>query len=45
MSEKIVDEEFEAAEQKVEASHQQAVAELREKVQRAKSAALKKLSP
>jgi len=45
MTEEIVDEPFDAAAEDVEAEHQQAVAHLRSKVERAKSAALKKTSP
>ena len=44
MSEEIVDEAFDSAAEKVEAAHQQAVADLRSKVENAKLAALKKVS-
>jgi hypothetical protein len=42
MTEKIVDEPFDAAAEDVEAEHKQAVADLRSKVEKAKSTALKK---
>ena len=44
MTEETVDEPFDAAAEKVEAAHQQAVADLRSKLEKAKAAALKKLS-
>ena len=44
MTEETVDEAFDAAAEKVEAAHQQAVADLRSKLEKAKSAALKKVS-
>jgi len=44
MTEETVDEAFDAASEKVEAAHQQAVADLRSKLEKAKSAALKKVS-
>jgi len=45
MTEEIVDEPFDAAAERVEAAHQQAVADLRSKLEKAKSVALKKVSP
>ncbi|MGD0477709.1 MAG: hypothetical protein ABSB29_06030 [Nitrososphaerales archaeon] len=44
MTEETVDEAFNAATEKVEATHRQAVADLRSKLEKAKSAALKKVS-
>jgi hypothetical protein len=44
MTEETVDEPFDAAAEKIEAAHKQAVAELRSKLEKAKSAALKKVS-
>ncbi|MGD0397182.1 MAG: hypothetical protein ABSB26_09815 [Nitrososphaerales archaeon] len=44
MTEETVDEPFSIAVEKVEAAHKQAVADLRSKLERAKSAALKKVS-
>jgi len=44
MTEEIIDEPFDAAAEKVEAEHQRAVADLRSKIERAKAAALKKVS-
>jgi len=44
MSEETVDEAFDAAAEKIEAAHEQAVAELRSKLEKARSAALKKVS-
>lgn len=44
MTEEIIDEPFDDAAEKVEAAHQQAVADLRAKLEKAKSAALKKVS-
>jgi hypothetical protein len=44
MTEEIVDEPFDAAAERVEVAHQQAVADLRSKLEKAKSAALKKVS-
>jgi len=44
MTEEIVDEPFDAAAERVEAAHQQAVADLRSKLEKAKSAALKKVN-
>lgn len=43
MIEEIVGEPFDAAVEKVEAAHQQAVDDLRSRLERAKSEALKKL--
>jgi len=45
MTEEIVDEPFNAAAEKVESAHQQAVADLRSRLKKARSAALKKVSP
>jgi hypothetical protein len=45
MSEDLSEEPFESASQKVEDSYQVAVAELKSKVEKAKSSALKKLAP
>jgi uncharacterized protein YjbJ (UPF0337 family) len=45
MSESIVDGPSKEAARKVEAAHEQAVGELKSSVEKAKSAALKKLSP
>ena len=45
MTEETVDEPFNAAAEKVEAAHKQAVADLKSKLEKAKSAALKKVSP
>jgi hypothetical protein len=44
MTEETVDEAFDAAAEKVEATHRQAVDDLRSKLDKAKSAALKKIS-
>jgi uncharacterized protein YjbJ (UPF0337 family) len=44
MTEETVDEAFNAAVEKVEGRHQQAVADLRSKLEKAKSAALKKVN-
>jgi DNA-binding protein YbaB len=44
MTEETVDEAFDAAAEKVEAAHRQAMADLRSKLEKAKSAALKKVS-
>jgi hypothetical protein len=44
MTEETVNEAFDAAAEKVEAAHRQAVADLRSKLEKAKSAALKKVS-
>jgi DNA-binding protein YbaB len=44
MTEETVDEAFNAAVEKVEAAHKQAMADLRSKLEKAKSAALKKVS-
>lgn len=40
----VVDEAFDSASKRVDESHDEAVAELKSKVEKAKSAALKKLS-
>ena len=45
MTEETVDEPFNAAAEKIEAAHKQAVAELRSKLEKARSVALKKVSP
>ncbi len=45
MTEETVDEPFNAAAEKVEAAHKQAVADLKSKLEKAKSAAMKKVSP
>ena len=45
MSEEIVDEPFRSATEKVEAAHQQAVSELKSKIEKAKSDALRKVKP
>ena len=45
MTEETVDEPFNAAAEKVETAHKQAVADLKSKLEKAKSAALKKVSP
>jgi hypothetical protein len=45
MTEETVDEPFNAAAEKVEAAHKQAVADLKSKLEKAKSATLKKVSP
>ncbi len=44
MTEEIVNEPFDAAAERVEEAHQQAVADLRSKLEKAKSEALKKVS-
>ncbi|MGD0145807.1 MAG: hypothetical protein ABSB53_03020 [Nitrososphaerales archaeon] len=44
MTEETVDEPFNSAVEKLEAAHKQAVADLRSKLEKAKSAALKKVS-
>ena len=44
MSEDLVEEPFKSAAEQVEAAHRQAVSELKSKVEKAKSAALKKVS-
>ncbi len=44
MTEETADEPFNAAVEKVEAEHKQAVADLRSKLEKAKSTALKKVS-
>jgi DNA-binding ferritin-like protein len=44
MTEETVNEAFDAVAERVEAAHQQAVADLRSKLEKAKSAALKKVS-
>lgn len=44
MSEETVDQAFDAAAEKIEATHKQAVAELRSKLEKARSAALKKVN-
>ena len=44
MSKDIVEEPFDSAAKQVEEAHEQAVAELKSKVEKAKSAALKKVS-
>jgi hypothetical protein len=44
MTEDTVDEPFNAAAERIEAAHQQAVADLRSKLEKARSAALKKVS-
>jgi len=43
MTEEIIDESFENAAETIEASHQKAVAELRSRLENAKSSALKKI--
>ncbi|MDV3277832.1 MAG: hypothetical protein LYZ69_05125 [Nitrososphaerales archaeon] len=45
MSEEIVEEQFKSAVEKVEAANHEAVAEVRAKVEKAKSEALSKLKP
>jgi len=45
MTEDVVDEQFDAAVERVEAAHLQAVTDLRSKIEKAKSAALKKINP
>jgi len=45
MSEDPMDEPFRSASEQVEEAYQEAVSELRSKVERAKSTALKKVSP
>jgi len=45
VSEETVEGPFDSVEEQVEAAHQRAVEQLRTKVQKAKSEALKKLSP
>jgi len=44
MSEELVDEAFESVSENLDSAHQKAVSELKEKVEKAKSAALKKIS-
>ena len=44
MSEGLVEEPFDSAAEQVEAAHKRAVSELKSKVERAKAAALKKVS-
>lgn len=44
MSEEIVEKPFEEAAEQVEATHKQAVSDLKSKVEKAKSAALSKVS-
>ena len=44
MTEETVDEPFNAAAEEIEEAHRQAVADLRSKLEKAKSAALKKVS-
>jgi hypothetical protein len=45
MTEPVVDEPFDDAEKSVKASHEQAVADLKAKLEKAKSAALQKTGP
>jgi hypothetical protein len=45
MNEDMVDEPFRSASEKVEAAHQAAVSELKSKVEKAKSDALRKVKP
>lgn len=45
MTEETVDEPFNTAVEKIEVAHEQAVADLRSKLEKAKAAALKKVSP
>jgi uncharacterized protein YjbJ (UPF0337 family) len=45
MSEDLVSEPFNSASEQVEGAHQQAVTELKDKVAKAKAAALKKVAP
>jgi uncharacterized protein YbjQ (UPF0145 family) len=44
MSEEVVEKSFKKATEEVEAAHRDAVAELKDKVQKAKAEALKKIS-
>jgi len=44
MSEELVNEPFDEAAEKVEAAHKQAVADLRSRLEKARSTALKKVS-